>query len=284
MSICKERGEKKRQLAVFLSHMNSRIRDKKIIITGASGGLGEQFAWQVAENGGTPIMIARSLDKLQQIRDRLRDELGVKAFIYQADLSDGEQIDRLFPKLLSVHMGIDALINNAGFGRFESVSEMNWEETLRMFELNVFALIRCTRHVLPHFLEKQQGHIINIASQAGKIATPKSAAYSATKHAVIGFTNVLRQETANTGVYVTSVNLGPVRTNFFNLADPGGGYVRSVDRYMLDPEKVAGRVTGALFTKKREINMPWWMDTASRMYQMFPGVMETLLKKQFNKK
>src|SRR5690606_33540996 len=131
---------------------------------------------------------------------------------------------------------------------------------------------------------KNDGHIVNIASQAGKISTPKSAVYASTKHAILGFTNALRQELMDKSIHVTAVNLGPVKTNFFSHADPEGSYQKNVGKYMLDPEKVAEKIANHLFTGKREINMPLWMDFGSRLYQLFPSMMEKALKKQFNKK
>ena len=83
---------------------------------------------------------------------------------------------------------------------------------------------------------------------------------------------------------MTTVNLGPVKTNFFNVADPFGNYQQSVEKYMLDPNDVAEKIVKVLFTNKREINMPKWMDVGSRFYQVFPSLIERLLKSQFNKK
>jgi short-subunit dehydrogenase len=167
---------------------------------------------------------------------------------------------------------------------FENVADSKWQDIDRMLSVNVKSLFRTTHQLLPHFLQRGSGHIVNIASQAGKIATPKSAVYSATKHAVIGFTNALRMEVEGTGIYVTSVNLGPVRTNFFQQADPTGRYVRAVERIMLDPNQVAMAIVRYLFTKQREINLPAWMDSGSKVYSLAPGLMEKAMQRQFNKK
>lgn len=261
-----------------------RIIGKKIIVTGASSGIGERMAWHIAANGGIPIMLARSIDKLEKLKFLIDQKLNARSFVYQADLKNAKESDAILECILDEHQHIHALINNAGAGIFGNVETMKLEDMENMFQLNVFALIRTTKRVLPHFLEKQEGHIINIASQAGKISTPKSAAYAATKHAVLGFTNAMRLETSDRGVDVTAVNLGPVRTCFFALADPDGSYQKNIDRYMLDPDQVAQKIIRHLFTNKREINMPWWMETASKLYHLVPNVMERLLTKQFHKK
>ena len=161
---------------------------------------------------------------------------------------------------------------------------MDLDEAEGMIETNVLGLITCTKLVLPDMVSRRSGHIINIASQAGKMATPKSSVYSATKHAVLGFTNSLRMEMHGRHVYVTSVNPGPIRTNFFNIADKEGTYIKNIDRLMIDPVKLAGRIVDAMMTGKREINAPGWMNAGSKIYSLFPRTFETLGRSQFNKK
>lgn len=261
-----------------------QYKGKKIIVTGASSGIGEMLVRKIAVNGGIPIMLARSIDKLQQLQQEIEDEFHIQAAYYPVDLTDEQQMDNVVAEILQEHDEIDALVNNAGTGVFQYVIDTRWEDVDLMFRLNVLAVIRMTKLFLPHFLEKKNGHIINIASQAGKISTPKSAVYASTKHAILGFTNALRQELNDTNIHVTAVNLGPVKTNFFTRADPEGNYEKNVGKYMLDPEKVATKIVNYLFTSKREINMPFWMDIGSRFYQLFPGMMEKVFKNQFNKK
>ncbi|WP_407268836.1 SDR family NAD(P)-dependent oxidoreductase [Radiobacillus sp. PE A8.2] len=260
------------------------LHNKNIIITGASSGIGEKIATRVAARGANPILVARSETKLEQLQTELTRKFAVECRYYVADLVDVESWKTTLQQIIADAGKVDALINNAGVGIFEYVNEASWESTDRMFQLNVMALIQAVYQVLPHFIEQGHGHIVNIASMAGKIATPKAAVYSSTKHAVLGFSNALRLETAATGVYVTTVNLGPVKTNFFTTADPEGTYQQSVQRYMLDPDQVAKKVVNSLFTKKREINMPGWMDAGSKVYSLFPHLFERLLKNQFNKK
>ncbi|WP_100010731.1 SDR family NAD(P)-dependent oxidoreductase [Lentibacillus sediminis] len=260
------------------------VNGKTIVITGASSGIGERIAWHIAKHGGTPIMVARSQEKLAALKYNMEEEFGIQAHIYQADLQVEGEITSLCKQLYSEHKQIHGLINNAGAGMFQHVTDISWQHIERMMQLNVMALIRMTKELLPHFLQHRQGHVVNVASQAGKISTPKSAVYAATKHAVLGFTNSLRMEVKEQKIHVTSVNLGPVRTNFFTEADPGGTYQKAVERYMLDPDAVAIKIVNSLFTKKREINLPRWMEAGSKVYQLFPALTEKLLERQFNKK
>ncbi|MEN2766059.1 SDR family NAD(P)-dependent oxidoreductase [Ornithinibacillus xuwenensis] len=264
--------------------MQDKLSGKNIIVTGASSGIGEMLVKQIAANGGIPIMLARSIDKLRQLQKQLKEAYQIDSHYYKVDLTNDHEVDEVIHRILDDHQHIHGLVNNAGSGVFNFVKETSVEEVQLMFQLNVLAVIRVTKLILPHLIEKGEGHIVNIASQAGKIATPKSAVYASTKHAIIGFTNALRQEVANHNIQVTTVNLGPVRTNFFSHADPEGNYRKNVEAYMLDPIQVATKITSHLFTNKREINMPWWMEFGSKLYQLFPSMMEKILKKQFNKK
>ncbi|WP_099158435.1 SDR family NAD(P)-dependent oxidoreductase [Virgibacillus ndiopensis] len=264
--------------------MSRNVANKAIIVTGASSGIGERIAWHIAKNGGTPIMIARSIKKLTKLKQMMDQSLGIESFTYQADLTNVTELENVIKQILAEHKQIHGLINNAGAGVFDYVETMRLTDMENMFQLNVFALIRGTKFLLPHFLAKQEGHIVNIASQAGKIATPKSAIYASTKHAVLGFTNALRLEMTDKSIHVMAVNLGPVRTNFFDAADPDGTYQKGIERYMLDPDRVAQKIVQHLFMNKREINLPRWMDLGSKLYQLFPKTMELLLRKQFNKK
>ncbi|WP_404453282.1 SDR family NAD(P)-dependent oxidoreductase [Oceanobacillus kapialis] len=264
--------------------MEQRLENKKIIVTGASSGIGERIAWHIAKNGGIPILVARSTEKMQKQCNEIRQTFNSSCYYYTADLTNQDELLQTTDVLLREHSKIDGLINNAGMGKFELVEEMSLKEVVLMFQLNVLSLMHFTKELLPHFQQNQQAHIVNIGSQAGKISTPKSAAYAATKHAVIGYSNSLRMEVAKDHIYVTTVNLGPVDTNFFAQADPSGMYQKNVRKYMLNPDHVARKLMKYLFKRKREINMPWWMEIGSKFYHISPGIMEKLLEKQFSKK
>lgn len=263
--------------------MNRFLKHKKIIITGASSGIGERLSWHIAKNGGIPIMVARSYEKLRQNQVNIQQAFHIHAPIYISDLCS-EEGQAVFKEIIQQETSIDGLLNNAGFGLFESILDADMVDIRNMYELNVFAVMQAVQTVLPHLLHNQAGHIVNIVSQAGKLATPKSSGYASSKHAILGYTNVLRQEVSPLGIHVTAVNLGPVATNFFTKADPNGTYVENVQKYMLDANDVAEKVVATLFHRKREINMPWWMEIGSKLYQIAPTLMETVLKRQFNKK
>jgi len=260
------------------------MKGKMVAITGASSGIGEHVAYEVAKRGGTPILLARSKDKLAQIAGEIESTYSVPCYYDRLDVSDISAIEEAFMKIEDTHGTIDVLVNNAGFGVFQNVEDIDLDEMVQMFAVNVFGLIACTKFVYSLMIKRGEGHIINIASQAGKIATPKSSVYAATKHAVLGFTNSLRMEAAQYGVYVTAVNPGPVKTSFFQRADTSGAYEENVKKIMLDAEYVARRAVDIMLTPTREVNVPGWMNIGSKLYQLFPGIIERVGNKAFFKK
>ena len=261
-----------------------RLNNKNIVITGASSGIGLSIASLCAERGANLVLLARRLDLLEEIKKDLEARFSCNVLVYKLDVSNTEEVKAVFSKLLTELTTIDVLVNNAGFGVFRAAHEVSMKDVKGMFDVNVVGLIACTTMVLPLMRQQRKGHIINIASQAGKIATPKSSVYSATKHAVLGYTNSLRMELSDFNVSVTAVNPGPIETNFFSLADEQGTYVKSVEKYMLKPDFVARKVVDRMLTKTREINLPSWMNAGSILFALFPGLFERVGKKVLNKK
>lgn len=198
----------------------SRLQGKTVVITGASSGLGMEIAKQTAAEGARLILLARRQERLEEVKETLSRTFSADVRIYSVDISKKAEVEKVFSQMLEEVSAIDILINNAGFGIFSEAHEARWEETEAMFKVNVLGLIACTQMVIPHMKARKSGHIINIASQAGKMATPKSSIYAATKHAVLGYTNSLRMEMARDGVHVTAVNPGPIATEFLRQLIP----------------------------------------------------------------
>ncbi|WP_040208222.1 SDR family NAD(P)-dependent oxidoreductase [Neobacillus jeddahensis] len=259
--------------------VKEQLQGKNIVITGASGGIGAEIAKLSAARGANLVLLARSIDKLEQLQTRLEQNHQVKVDVFQLDVSDTEKVKEVFEQIFEKIGQIDILVNNAGFGVFREAHEATMDEIKGMFNVNVVGLMACTSMVLPRMRTRRYGHIINIASQAGKLATPKSSVYSATKHAVLGYTNSLRMELDDYNVQVTSVNPGPIATNFFTIADEQGTYVKNVQRFMLQPEYVAQKVVNSMLTKTREINLPRWMNMGSVAYVLFPRLYERIGKR-----
>jgi short-subunit dehydrogenase len=260
------------------------LNNKVIVITGASSGLGSILADLVVRYGGVPVLIARSEEKLAQVATGIREKYGVSVSYYVADVSNLNQIIHVFKAIASSHTSIDVLINNAGYGVFRSFIDAPVEEFEDMMKVNYLGTVYCTKQILLYMLKQKQGHIINVASQAGKVGSAKSTAYSASKHAVLGFTNSLRFELKQHHIHVSAVNPGPVRTPFFAIADRSGQYVKNISKYMLDPHDVAEQIIHLIMRPTRELNLPWWMNLGSHLFTLFPTLMEKIMSRKLNQK
>jgi uncharacterized protein len=265
-----------------VQHMEAN--KKSLLITGASSGLGRELAVEAAAAGYQLLLVARSEDKLKQIADELNERFQTNVTLYKADLNNPDEWQSALQQIVRENQRIDVLINNAGVGYFRLFTDTEPTQIETTMRVNSLAAMEASAAILPVMLKQGTGHVIMIGSMAGKVATPKAAVYGASKHSIIGFSNGLRQELKPYGVHVTTVNLGPMDTNFFDTADPSGRYREASARYMLQPDKVARKVISSIGKNKREINLPSWMGIGSKVYQLMPGLAEILLGKQFNKK
>lgn len=259
------------------------LQGKVIVITGASSGIGAQTAILLASYGAIPVLLARSKAKLEKVGNQIKSEHA----LYEMDVTSTEQVNETVKKVLAQYGKIDILINNAGFAIFESFQMSTLKYYEEMMSVNFFGLVRCTQAVLPSMIDRNQGHIINIASIAGKVGVAKSAGYVASKHAVIGFTNSLRQDMISTGenIYVSILNPGPVKTAFFDIADPSGDYLKNLpDWFVLEPEKVAKAVLEIIIHKKTEKSIPRIAGFAVWLMNVIPLKFDKLLHRFTNNK
>lgn len=259
---------------------NLSFQGKIAVITGASSGIGALMAQMLAERGAVPVLTARSERKLGEVAAAIRGPHAV----YTLDVASNGQVSETMRKVIGQYGRIDILINNAGYGVFERFADASIETIADMMDINYMGTVRCTKAVLPHMLKQGSGHIVNIASMAGKIGSAKSSGYSATKHAVLGFTNSLRQELAGTGVHLSAVNPGPIDTPFFERADPSGRYVNNVRWFMLKPEKVAAKTLEAIERRIPEVNLPFMAAAGVKLYQLAPRLFDRVAMKVLNQK
>lgn len=261
-----------------------RLEDKVVVVTGSSAGLGEQICYEAAKEGAIVVTCARRINLIGKVKERCMELSGKPAYAFQLDVSDPTSVDSFYHHLQEEVGRIDILVNNAGFGLFEEFIKFDLEKARQMFEVNILGMMVLTQKAAIQMAEQKSGQIINIASMAGKMATAKSAVYSATKYAVMGFSNALRLEMKPYNVKVMTVNPGPIATNFFDKADPSGEYLQAVDLFVLQPEKLARQITRGMICHRREINKPLVMEVAALFYYLFPNVGDFLAGGIFNKK
>jgi len=189
------------------------------LITGASAGIGREFARQLAGRAHSMILVARRQDRLAGLRDELQEQhpnLAVR--IRQVDLADPAQLQELMEWFDRENINVDLLINNAGLGDSGLFATSDPIRNEQMTLVNVVALTSLTRHVLPQMIAKRRGGILNVSSSAGFLPVPGSTVYAATKAYVTSFSEALRAELHGTGVSVCALCPGPVRTEFQHVA------------------------------------------------------------------
>lgn len=199
---------------------------KLALITGASGGIGENIAEYLSRKGCVVILVARRSDKLKAIAERIENK-GGKAFFYQTDLANPDERFTLF-KNVSKNFGTpDILVNNAGIGWYGYFSKMPWSVANELIELNITSVTHLTSLFLPGMLQLPKARIINIGSISGKLPEQGIALYSASKAYMDAFTTSLYRELRGTNITATVLRAGPVKSDFYDraLQSPSGGKI-----------------------------------------------------------
>jgi len=192
------------------------IKDKVVIITGASSGIGEATALKLAGNGAKVVLTARRKDRLKTLKERIEAKHG-EAIVVTGDVTKKSDFEKLVNETISTYGTIDVLINNAGLMPLSYVNKLKTDEWEQMVDVNLKGVLNGVAAVLPTMIEKQGGHIINISSSAAHNYFPGGAVYCATKAAVKMFSEGLRQELApKYGINVTSIEPGAVSTELMD--------------------------------------------------------------------
>jgi short-subunit dehydrogenase len=196
-----------------------RLKGAVVVITGASSGIGEAAALAFARRRSRLVLAARRLDRLQAVAQRCREKGSPEVSVRRVDIGRRAEARAFVAAALRDHERIDVLVNNAGVGWVGRVQEMPEEKIDELVATNLKGVIATTQAALPAMIELRRGVIINVASVTGFRASPYSAVYSATKHAVVGFSHALRGELSGTGVKVCVVYPGVTATEFPGVED-----------------------------------------------------------------
>lgn len=189
-------------------------KDETVLITGASGGIGLELSKLFAKNGYDLVLVARSSDKLKELKDDLSSQFGVKVIIISKDLSELKAPWEIYEELSGLKINIDILVNNAGFGGAGKFSETVLKRELDMMDVNMTVPVVLTKLFLPGMIERKKGKILNVASTAAFVPGPFMSVYYATKAFVLSWSQALSNEMKGTGVTVTALCPGPTRTGF----------------------------------------------------------------------
>jgi len=250
-----------------------------VLITGASTGIGRATALKVGEAGGKLIVVARTLEKLEEVAEQIR-ERGGEAHPYSADLTDPDDLDRVTKEILDEHGGVDILVNNAGRSIRRSVKYQydRFHDFQRTMTLNYFGALKMILAFLPGMRERRSGHIINISSYSVQMNTPRFAAYAASKQALDQFCRCIASEIIEDKVHITTIHMPLVRTE---MIAPTGIYQNFP---ALTPDEAAQKICDAMIDKPKRVSTKLGIATqviyavapkaadqiASSIYKLFP--------------
>jgi short-subunit dehydrogenase len=242
------------------------------LITGASAGIGREFARQLAWRAKSLVLIARREQRLNELRDELRNRnANLNVHTRVVDLCDKSQINDLVRWLEQNRIDIDFLINNAGLGDYGSIATSDIERDDRMIQVNIAALTFLTRQLLPQMIERKRGAILNVSSSAGFLPIPGMGVYAASKAYVNSFSEALRAELHNTGVTVTSLCPGPVHTEFGDAAARPGGQPETGPEFIyVSVEKTARDALATVEAKKPLVIPGFFMKLAMFLVRITP--------------
>jgi len=256
------------------------FKEKVVLITGASSGIGLASAIEFAKRGAILILIARNKEKLNQISEDLK-KFHTPIFFYVCDVSDKNQVNQTSKIILDKFGSIDVLVNNAGFAVYGSVSKLTIEDIESQMATNYFGMIYFVKNFLPVMIKKKSGHIVNVASVAASFGLPGIASYCASKFAMLGFSEGLKHELKGTGVGLTVVSPIMVKTNFFE--HPSFHNMPKYSPTSLSSETVAKAIIKAANSRRLEIIVPGIVRIAVWIKNTFPYLINPVLGWSFTK-
>ncbi len=213
--------------------------DSTCLVTGASSGIGSEIARGLAARGHGVTLAARREDRLRALADEIADEHDVRVETISIDVTDRDARARLKDDIEGRGLTVEVLVNNAGFGSGGKFVELEPEEEASIIATNVEALVALTGHFLPDMVERGRGAVLNLASLISFQPVPFQATYGASKSAVLSFTEAIHEELRGTGVTITAICPGPVRTEFGEMGGFGGADDKIPDFVWLEADKVA---------------------------------------------
>ena len=258
------------------------LKDNVTIITGASTGIGEELAYQLAQQGVQLVLSARRLAELNRVAEKARS-FGGKVITVSADVAKSEECKTIIAAAITGFGRIDTLINNAGmtmWAKFADIKDISMLE--RIMQVNYMGAVYCTHYALPH-LVASKGRLVGVASLTGLVGVPTRTGYAASKHAMRGFFDSLRIELADDGVSVTMIYPGFVATGIRENATGADGKPAMIDPVNKDDamraEECADIIVRALETRKREVVMTMKGKLGQWLKLIAPGVIDGMAKR-----
>ena len=261
----------------------SKFKGKIVLITGASSGIGKQAAIDFAHNGAkTIVLVSRSKTKLEELKERLRQDSTSESLVYSCDVSSKAEVIVMGKELLGRLGHVDILVNNAGIGLYDKVQDQSIEEMESITFTNYLGMVYCTKVFLESMIYNGTGHIVNVASVAASFGVAGLAAYCASKYAILGFSEALYHELHGTGVGVTVVSPIGVKTNFFNH-ESFAHRIPNYTGFMLEPKTVSKAILAAANSSRLEIVIPFYIRAGVWFKHTIPYLVNPIVGSVFNR-
>lgn len=262
------------------------LQGKVIWITGASSGIGEALAYELATYNTKLILSSRRKEELERVKGNCAASAQANIHILPLDLSQATTLSLSAEAAIQVFGHVDILINNGGISQRALAKETTLEVDRKIMEIDYFGTITLTKALIPHFIQRKAGHFVTVSSITGIIGTPYRTAYAAAKHALQGFFNSLRAELwkESPSIYVTMICPGWTNTNLSLTALKGDGSTQNKkdDTHAagLTPAFVAHKIVQAIKGNKREIYVGGWKETLAAYLQRYsPGLFARIVRK-----
>ncbi len=248
---------------------------KVVLVTGASSGIGRQASIDFAKAGAqTVIIVSRSEERLAKLAAEISEQ-HCQIVQHVCDVSSKEQVSAMGKSVLDRFGRVDVLVNNAGFAVFGPVKDQSIEQIESVMATNYLGMVYCTKAFLDSMIARRSGHIVNVASLAASFGVAGLAGYSASKYAMLGFSEALHHELRGTGVGVTVVSPIAVKTDFFNN-ESFGSRNPNYTYYSLDPRNVSKAILRAANSPRLEIVVPFYMRAAVWFKHTLPFVVQPI--------
>lgn len=261
------------------------FKDKVIIITGASSGIGRALLYEFSRLGGKVVAGARSIDKLKEIQTDLAKS-GIEILPVQVDVSDELQCKNLIQSTIDKHGRIDVLINNAGISMRALFKDVQLKVIKEIMDVNFWGTVYCSKYAFPYLLESR-GSLVGVSSIAGYKGLPGRTAYSSSKFAIHGILEVIRTENIKTGLHVLIACPGFTSSNIRNSAlgadgKPQGESPRD-EKKMMSPEQVAHKIAKAVYKRKKRLTLTTQGKLTVFINKLFPTFLDKMVYNLFAK-
>jgi len=256
-------------------------QDKTVLITGATGGIGEELSIKFAGHGYGLILTARKAGRLEDLAQRLRSVYGVAVTAIQADFREENAPQQLYDTIVAKGLQVDVLVNNAGFGLAGNFIHTRPDLQMAMICVNIVAVTQLCRLIIPDMVSRGRGRVLNVASTGGFVCGPMNSVYCATKAYVLSLSEALAEELENSGVTVTTLCPGATRTGFASRSNMES---TRLFRYGVMAAREVAEAAYAAMSAGKRLEVPGWLNKAVvQALRITPRVVAAKLSKMIQR-